>query len=268
MLASILERHADKISGVLGCYDRVLIRSTVPGLCYAEGMASFLRWHKVRFFDYPKFFEPYRKEIVANAEGLAKKHGFEIEFMRKTSFRKDERIAEVLAKRGDSPGLVYILSAMEACPSYRGWHDKKTGRNFLKPVAGKCLHYYFYFLDAELGLCYIRVPTWAPFGLQFYFNGHNQLAAKLRGAGVEFQMLDNAFPTSPRHSGSRTTSTSPSFTRQWIAMRRSAAHRWRSSRRASTGASCKSSIRPTSYSSGRSILLRSTTRSLAPPSTQ
>ena len=30
---------------------------------------------------------------------------------------------------------------------------------------GKCLHYYFYFIDPQLGLCYLRVPTWCPFRL-------------------------------------------------------------------------------------------------------
>ena len=36
------------------------------------------------------------------------------------------------------------------------------------------------FIDKELGLCYLRVPTWAPFRLQFYMNGHNLLASKLQ----------------------------------------------------------------------------------------
>jgi hypothetical protein len=35
----------------------------------------------------------------------------------------------------------------------------------VRPDSGKCLHYYFYFIDAELGLVYLRVPTWAPFRL-------------------------------------------------------------------------------------------------------
>jgi hypothetical protein len=193
MSTSLLERHADKIVGVLSCYDRVVIRGIVPGLCYAEGMASFLRQRGERLFDYVKVFQPCREEIRENAERLAKEHGFEIEFMRKTAFRKDDRIEAVLEKRGRAPGLVYILSAMEACPTYRPWHDKQTGRTFLKSVPGKCLHYYFYFIDPELGLCYIRVPTWAPFGLQFYFNGHHQLASRLERARVAYQMLDNAF---------------------------------------------------------------------------
>jgi hypothetical protein len=44
----------------------------------------------------------------------------------------------------------------------------------------------------DLGLCFMRVSTWCPFGVQAYFNGHNVLAAKLRKAGIEHRMLDNA----------------------------------------------------------------------------
>jgi hypothetical protein len=37
------------------------------------------------------------------------------------------------------------------------------------------------------------VPTWLPFRLQFYFNGHAWLANELRRAGITFRMEDNAF---------------------------------------------------------------------------
>ena len=55
------------------------------------------------------------------------------------------------------------------------------------------LHYYFYFIDEELGLCYVRVPTWCPFGLQAYFNGHNWLATQLDKLGIAYTLKDNAF---------------------------------------------------------------------------
>ena len=48
-------------------------------------------------------------------------------------------------------------------------------------------------IDEQLGLCYLRVPTWCPFRLQFYFNGHNWLARQLHKAGIGYQLLDNAF---------------------------------------------------------------------------
>ena len=43
---------------------------------------------------------------------------------------------------------------MEQCNTYKPWHDKTTGKTFLKFDRSKCLHYYFYFIDKELGLCY------------------------------------------------------------------------------------------------------------------
>ena len=99
----------------------------------------------------------------------------------------------ILQKRGDHPGLVHILSAMESCSTYKPWHDKKTGETYLKPDHGRCLHYYFYFMDEKLGLCYVRVPTWCPFRLQIYFNGHGWLAAQLRQRGIEFTLIENGF---------------------------------------------------------------------------
>jgi hypothetical protein len=51
----------------------------------------------------------------------------------------------------------------------------------------------FYFIDVELGLVYLRVPTWAPFRLQFYCNGHSWLARQLTAKGIGFTAADNAF---------------------------------------------------------------------------
>jgi hypothetical protein len=44
-----------------------------------------------------------------------------------------------------------------------------------------------------LGPGYIRIPTWCPFRLQIYFNGHNLLAGKLKKEGMAYTVMDNAF---------------------------------------------------------------------------
>jgi len=186
-------RYAEKIAGVLSCYDRILIQGTLPVVGNAPGMTAYLKAHRIRIFDYPRFAEPFRDELRENAEQLAAKSGLKIEFVRDHQTRKDKLIREILKQRGDRPGLVAILSAMEGCPTYKPWHDKQTGQTYLKPDEAKCLHYYFYFIDEELGLCYVRVPTWCPFRLQVYCNGHNWLAAQLRKHGITFTQLDNAF---------------------------------------------------------------------------
>ena len=189
----LTQRYAAQISGVLSCWDRVLIFGTLPKICFAAGMTSYLYERKVRIFDYPRFAEPFRDQLRENAERLAAEAGIEIEYIRKRNFRKEDRLKEILARRGRQAGLVHIFSAMEPCSTYKPWHDKQTGKTFLKPDDGKCLHYYFYFVDEELGLCYVRVPTWLPCRLQIYFNGHNWLAHQLGKRGMEYSLVDNAF---------------------------------------------------------------------------
>jgi hypothetical protein len=130
-------------------------------------MTSFLFERKIRIFDYPKFAEPYRNRIRENAEQMAAEAGIEIEFIRKRNFRKEDRVKQILRERGEHPGLVCVLSAMEPCSTYKPWHNKQTGQTYLVADDGKCLHYYFYFVDEELGLCHVRVPTWLPAGFRF-----------------------------------------------------------------------------------------------------
>lgn len=48
---------------MLSCYDRVVIMGTLPGGCYADGMAAHLRAQNIRLFDYPRLAEPLRDEI-------------------------------------------------------------------------------------------------------------------------------------------------------------------------------------------------------------
>lgn len=193
MEQNLPERFANELNGILNCYDRIVISGNVQTWCYAKGMTSYLYQQKILIFDYAKIVEPFREQIRSNAERLAKESGVKIEFIRKKDFRKESRVQAILKERGEAPGLVHIFSAMESCYSYQPWHDKQTGKTFLRTDSSKCIHYYFYFIDEELGLCYLRVPTWAPFRLQFYFNGHNWLATQLKTNGITFEMVDNAF---------------------------------------------------------------------------
>jgi hypothetical protein len=124
----LTERHRNQIAGVLGCYDRIIIQGTIPGWCYAAGMTGFLYKHQIRMFDYPQWAQPMRDQLRANMERIAVDNGMEIEFVRsRKSFRKEDRVKQILNQRGEHPGVVSILSAMEPCSSYKPWHDKKSG---------------------------------------------------------------------------------------------------------------------------------------------
>jgi hypothetical protein len=189
----LTETYKDKISCVLSCYDRLILTGTLPQISHSQGMTSYLYEKGIRIFDYPKFAEPFKDAIRANAERIAQENGIKIEFIGKADVRKESIISEKIRERGDHPGIVHIISSMELCNTYKAWHDKTTGKTFLRPDKSKCMHYYFYFNDPQIGLGYMRVPTWCPFRLQIYINGHNLLASELKLAGIEYSMIDNAF---------------------------------------------------------------------------
>ncbi len=169
-LILLTERHAKQIVGVLSCYDRVIVQGTLPVFCYAEGMTAYLTKRRIRIFDFTEFAKPLTDTIKANAEQLAAAHGLRIDYVRKKNFRKEDKVKAVLKERGDHPGLVWVFSALEPCTTYRPWHDKNSGRTYLRYDDGKCLHYYFYFIDEELGL-----------------------ARQLERKKIRYTLLDNAF---------------------------------------------------------------------------
>jgi hypothetical protein len=191
--SSILQRYAQHIRGTISCFDRLIIQGTLDPLGHANGMTSFLYAQHVRIFDFPRFAEHHTAKIRAHINAISTVHKIPIQFVRKQSTRKEDMVAAIVQKRGDDPGLVCILSALETCTTFRPWHDKRTGKTFLRPDSGKCLHYYLYVIDQEFGLCYVRVPTWLPCRLQVYINGHNWLAARMRQEGVGFTQVDNLF---------------------------------------------------------------------------
>ena len=190
----ITEAHKDEIYGIISCYDRIIISGTAGKFGYAGGMTAFFYEKGYRIFDFAKIFAPVTEAIKSNAERVAQENGIAIEYIRKSgAFRKEDRIEGIIKERGIKEGLVHIFSAMEISNTYTPWHDKTTGKTFFKNDQTKCLHYYFYFIDRELGLCFLKVPTIAPYRAAIYFNGHNLLETKLRGHDIAYEKTDNAF---------------------------------------------------------------------------
>ena len=189
----LTETYKKEIALSLSCIDRLIITGLLPEISYGAGMTNYLFEKEIKIFDYPKFAEPFREQVRANAEQVAKEAGLSIEFISKSGVRKESIISKKIESRGNHPGIVHIISAMEACDTFKPWYNKAIGKSYLRKEQGKCLHYYFYFIDEQLGLGYVRVPTWCPFRLQVYINGHNLLASELVNAGIKYTMIDNAF---------------------------------------------------------------------------
>ena len=192
-MESFISKYNSLISFSLSCYDRIVITGSLPEINYAQGMTSFLFNKNILIFDFAQYVDKLRDVIHKQIESIKQETGAPFQYLNKSSIRKESLVANILQDQGVHSSIVCIFSTVEACKAYKPWHDKNTGKSFLKSETRQCLHYYVYFVDELLGLGYIRIPTWCPFQLQIYFNGHNFLANKLKGQNIDYTMLDNAF---------------------------------------------------------------------------
>lgn len=193
MNTNLLETHTSEIKGTISCYDRLLLFGTFRDICHPDAMSYQLYENRVKLVDYEKkFANDLRLGIRANIQTLAKQEKLEIHNVN-YDVRKEDFVKNILKSRRKRKGIVCILSAMESCSCFKVGKDSK--KKFLKLTwgKGKCIHYYVYIMDEVYGLCYLRIPTWAPFRLQFYCNGHDWLERQMKREGIRFSKADNCF---------------------------------------------------------------------------
>lgn len=190
----LTEKYKEQITGIISCYDRVILQSTLSQWGYAEGMTSYSVNNNIKIFDFPSFAQSLRDSLNEIILSIAKENNVQIEYIRRPStFSKESNIQKTITEKNIQQGIVKIYSALEPCLYYKPYYNKSTGISSLRTKEGICLHYYIYFIDKNYGLCFLRIPTYAPFRLQFYFNGHNLLEHKLKKKDISYSMMDNAF---------------------------------------------------------------------------
>ena len=189
----LTKRFEKNIAGTLNCFDRLVLFGTYQSICYPQAMSWQLHEAGIQLIDYEKkFANKLRLEMTARIKAIAAQENILIKQVY-ASVRKEALVSEILSTRGDAPGIVCILSAMESCRCFKVCKNHKSGYLELQWKPGKCLHYYVYLMDPDYGLCYLRIPTWAPFRLQFYFNGHDWLQRRMDAEAITYRKADNCF---------------------------------------------------------------------------
>lgn len=188
-MKEFLERHTDKITGVLSCFDRLLFHGHLP-LGYAEAMERFMSSQGLLFKEFKSFVTKQSERLKLHAQSVAERAGRPYQYL--AGFTdKEDLVQAMIQKENLSEGLVCVLAAVEPCRSFTlRYGEKRPG---LRAAHRKCLHFYFYFLDREFGLLHVRIQSWFPFQIQVCLNGHEWLARKLDLHGLAYHRRDNAF---------------------------------------------------------------------------
>jgi hypothetical protein len=190
-LSRFVAKFTGLIVAVLSCFDRVIFKGHLP-ISNGPALEGFVdQVLKIRRCDFMAFAERQSETLVDRAKRAAEEAGVEYRFL-KGSHRKDKLVDEILRQRSDLvEGLIAVFGCMECCPSFKLVHGQ--GRPRLVAARRQQRVLYFYSLDPQLGLIYIRLTTWFPFTIQVYVNGHSWLAREMLARRLGFNLQDNAF---------------------------------------------------------------------------
>lgn len=188
-----LQRHQDRILGVLSGFDRVLFRGTLRSISYVKGFEIFLSSQHVLLKDFSCFVQSLSEQVKEHAKSVAIKHKRPFQYVAASTVSKEELVKSIIKRDGIKNGLVCILSCVEPCQSYDLKKDRQTKHLLVVPAQRKCLHLYFYYMDRDFGLMHIRLQTWLPFTIHICINGREFLARQMDRLGIGYQQRDNCF---------------------------------------------------------------------------
>lgn len=189
-LSRFVSKFTNLIVAVLSCFDRVIFKGHLP-INNGKALEGFVdHVLKIRRKDFMAFAEQQSDSLVDHAKRMAQDAGAEYHHLQ-GKVRKDKLVDEILRTRPILEGLVCVLCCMECCPSFKMVSGKDRPRLVNARRVQRVL--YFYFLDPDLGLIYIRLTTWFPFTVQVYVNGQSWLEKQMLRRRLGFNLQDNAF---------------------------------------------------------------------------
>jgi hypothetical protein len=191
---SFIQKHAGNVIGTLSGFDRLMLRGTLRSLYNVSVMDQYLRCNNVLMKDFGKHVGHVSERIKVASRAEAERLGRPQIYLPSTQTSKEDTAREIMKKNKIKEGLICILSCVEPCRSFEVHSNRETKMLDLVPRIRKCLHYYHYWMDPEMGFMHGRIQTWFPFLIQVCLNGREWLSRALDREGIAYRRRDNCFP--------------------------------------------------------------------------
>jgi len=188
--------HQESILGVIEGFDRIIFKGHLNSMFPKGAFGYYLHQRSVLLKDAKQFFEQETARIIEHAKQSAAEVGRPYIYLESAhthaSGESKESMARAIAERdGIEQGLVCIFSVLESCRSFSVIGNRETHRKEVVNRNRKCRHLYWYLIDPVFGWMHVRIQTWAPYSIQVYINGREQLCRQLETQGIPFQRSDN-----------------------------------------------------------------------------
>lgn len=192
-VAEILNQH---VTFELECIDRMYLNVYVPPLQCESGVVKFFRSHRGHPFASSALMDPMTMSFVAGMERFARQEQIPVVQFHKGQ-RKDDVMAEHLARFDKPEGVVMLGKAQEKTPVFRTQkrRNPETGKTYPWIVRSTAMvnQYYWYCLDRDFGPFFLKFASYFPYNAKLCLNGHEYAKCQLRREGIGFKALDNGF---------------------------------------------------------------------------
>ena len=192
-MQSFVDRHQDRITGVLTGFDRVLFRGNLQSMSCLYQLDGFLLRHRIPYQDFGSVVQAISDRVKARAKAFADENGRPCIHINSPSADKNAFVQKILQRENITEGLVCVLGCVEVCSSFTVRRNRETRMLDLISARRPCLHVYFHFIDREFGLMHIRLQTWVPLTIQVCLNGREYLARRRDRAGIGYEKRGNCF---------------------------------------------------------------------------
>lgn len=202
-MGTVAKLLADHVSLRLRCVDRIGVAGYVPNLCHEGGLVKFLL-HRAslmgtRNIPSPALLGHNHDRLVADLDRFVAEGDLPVvRFRRGDSKEQIARPYQLEAAAEGRAGVVLVGKAQERMDVWRGWVDRASPRSIkghphfaFGRQSAVPDHWYFHIWDDVWGPVFIKLSTYAPYGLWIMANGHEWAKRQLARAGVGFNELDN-----------------------------------------------------------------------------
>lgn len=194
-MPNIDELLRDHVTLEVECMDRIYLNGYVPKLQTGGQLVTFMLERLGKPIPSPSLLGKITQGFVGAVKQFAADNGIPlIKFEHKQ--RKDDIANELRAKRSVRDQVVFIGVAQEKARAFSGRKRDKTGFvgfDYQRDKSVYVNHYYFYIDDEEFGPAFIKICSYAPWGIKVCINGHEWAKRQIEKAAVRFEILDNGF---------------------------------------------------------------------------
>jgi len=192
-MTNVTEILKDHVTLDIESIDRLYLNGYIPTLQTGGQLVNFLHH---RGFKIPspvilgRMTAKYREEV----KNFAKEH--EIPMIKFERGQRKEDIAAAYRGQFEGEEGVYLIGvAQERATAFKAkkrTHGQAVGFDYARQSVF-VNHYYFYLVDEDFGPAFIKVCSYAPYGVKVCLNGHEWAKRQARKQGIAFEVLDNGF---------------------------------------------------------------------------